>query len=189
MIAEGIYVAHMTTEATPVRTSAADSSSAAGQSDTADQNLDTALSVSRAILAGDWPRLDALLAPGFSYEGDLGRPYTRDEYIGFMQAMRAAMSDMTMDFTHTVSSGDLVSVRFVTRARQTGKFMGAPATGKQLEIRGVFVRRILDGQVVQEWQSTDLLWMLTQMGFGTLLGYSVGAGLLRKTPPIPARVA
>jgi predicted ester cyclase len=131
----------------------------------------------------------SFLAPGFSYDGDLSRPYTRDEYIGFMQAMRAAPSDLTMDFTHTVSSGDLVSVRFVTRARQTGKFMGAPATGKHLEIRGVFVRRVVDDQVVEEWQSTDLLWMMTQMGFTTLLGYSVAAGLLHKTPPIPARTA
>jgi hypothetical protein len=28
-----------------------------------------------------------------------------------MQAMKGAMSDMTMDFTHVVSEGDLVSIR------------------------------------------------------------------------------
>ena len=80
-------------------------------------------------------------------------------------------------------------MRFVTRARQTGKFMGAPATGKPVEIRGVFVRRIAGGQVVEEFQATDLLWMMTQMGFGTLVGYAVGVGLFHKTAPIPARIA
>jgi steroid delta-isomerase-like uncharacterized protein len=154
-----------------------------------DPNVETALAVSRSILAADWATLDSLLADDFSYDGDLGEPYSRDEYIGFMQAMKGAMSDMTMDFTHIVSQGDLVSIRFVTRARQTGKFMGAPATKKDVEIRGIFVRRIVDGLVVHEWQATDLLWMMTQMGFGTLLGYSIAAGALHKSAAVPARIA
>jgi steroid delta-isomerase-like uncharacterized protein len=158
------------------------------QLETTDHNIEIALGVSKAILNGDWQGLDSLLAPDFKYNGDLGEPYNRDEYIGFMQAMKGAMSDMKMEFTHVISQRDLVSVRFVTTARQTGKFMGAPATKKQLEIRGIFVRRIADGQVVEEFQATDLLWMLTQMGFGSLLGYSIGVGLFHKKAPIPARI-
>ena len=65
-----------------------------------DSDAEVALAVSRSILEGDWARLDSLLASGFTYDGDLGSPYSRDEYIGFMQAMKGAMSDMTMDFTH-----------------------------------------------------------------------------------------
>jgi steroid delta-isomerase-like uncharacterized protein len=156
---------------------------------TATRNIDVALGVSRAILQADWKRLDSLLAPDFVYHGDLGVPYNRDEYIGFMQGMKGAMADMNMDFTHIVSQGELVSVRFVTTARQTGKFMGAPATGKNLEVRGIFMRNVRDGLVTQEWQATDLLWMMTQMGFGTLLGYSIAGGLLRRSTPIPSRIA
>lgn len=151
--------------------------------------VETALAVSRSILEGDWARLDSLLAPDFRYHGDLGDVYSRDEYMGFMQALKGAMSDMTMDFTHIVSDGDLVSIRFVTHARQTGKFMGAPATKKAVEIRGIFMRRIVDGLVVEEWQATDLLWLMTQMGFGTLTGYAIAAGLLKKKSPPPARIA
>lgn len=154
-----------------------------------DQDAQTALAVSKAILNADWAALDGLLDADFQYNGDLGAPYSRDEYIGFMQAMKGAMSDMTMDFTHVVSGGGIVAIRFVTKARQTGKFMGAPATNKQVEVRGIFMRRIEGGNVVEEWQSTDLLWMMTQMGFGTLLGYSIAAGLLHKSAPIPARIA
>ena len=47
----------------------------------------------------------------------------------------------------------------------------------------------VDGKVVEEWQATDLLWMMTQMGFGTLMGYSIAAGLLHKSTAIPARIA
>ena len=101
-----------------------------------------AVDVSRQILQGEWSAVDALLADDFRYNGDLGDVYDRDQYVGFMQAMRAAMSDMTMELTHVVSSGGLVSSRFITRARNTGKFMGAPATKKQVEVRGVFIRRV-----------------------------------------------
>ena len=151
-------------------------------------DLETALAVSRSILDGDWARLDSLLAPSFVYHGDLGEPYSRDQYIGFMQAMKGAMSDMTMDFTHQVSQDGVVSIRFITHARQTGKFMGAPATKKQVEIRGIFMRRVEGGQVLEEWQATDLLWLMTQMGFGSLFGYSVAAGLFHKSAKIPARI-
>lgn len=151
-------------------------------------NIDIALGVSRAILDGDWKKLDGLLDPQFVYDGDLGRPYSRDEYIGFMQAMKAALEGMTMDFTHVVAQGDLVSVRFITRAKQTGKFMGAPATKKDVEVRGIFVRKVVGDRVVEEFQATDLLWMMTQMGFGTLLGYSIASGLLKKDAKIPARI-
>lgn len=153
------------------------------------KDIEVALAVSKAILNADWKALDGLLAPNFTYDGDLGTPYSRDEYIGFMQAMKGSMSDMQMEFTHIAAQNGLVSVRFVTKARQTGKFMGAPATKKNLEIRGIFMRKIEDGKVLSEWQATDLLWMMTQMGFGTLMGYSIAAGLLHKSSPIPARIA
>jgi len=155
---------------------------------TNEHDIETALGVSRAILADDWKTLDSLLAPTFTYDGDLGVPYSRDEYIGFMQGMKGAMSDMTMDFTHVVAQNGLVSVRFVTKARQTGAFMGAPASNKNVEIRGVFVRRVENGKVMEEFQATDLLWMMTQMGAGTLFGYWIGAGLLKKSAAIPARI-
>lgn len=151
-----------------------------------EKKKDIALSVSRSILAGDWQKLEGLLGPAFTYTGD-SAVYTRDEYFGFMQALKEAMAEMTMEFTHVVCDGDLVSIRFVTRAKNVGKFMGAPATGKNVVITGIFIRRVEGDRVVQEWQTTDLLGLMTQMGFGTLLGYTVVAGLLKKQSPPPAR--
>lgn len=147
-----------------------------------------ALAVSTSILRGEWGRLDTLLDSGFTYTGD-SAVYSRSEYIGFMQALKDAMSGMTMEFTHVLCDGDLVSIRFVTRARNVGKFMGAPATGKDVVITGQFTRRVVGDKVMQEWQTTDLLGLMTQMGFGTLLGYTIAAGLLKKTsPPPPPRL-
>lgn len=153
---------------------------------TADATKDTALAVSLAIQNDDWRKLDTLLAPGFSYSGD-GMSFSRDEYIGFMQDMKDAFTGMQMEFSHVLCDGEFVTINFISRAKNVGKFMGAPATKKNLEVRGTLVRQIRNGQAVQEWQTTDLMGVMTQMGFGALFGYAVAVGLFKVKAKPPVR--
>ena len=145
-----------------------------------------ALAVSLSIQNNDWKLLDSLLAPDFSYSGD-GLNYTRDEYIGFMQDMKIAFSGMKMEFKHVLADGEFVTINFVSRAKQVGGFMGAPATNKDMEVRGTLIRQIRDGKAIQEWQTTDLLGLMTQMGYPALQGYTIGVGLLKSSLPRPVR--
>ncbi len=89
----------------------------------------TGLAISYAILEGRWNDLANLLDDKFTYTGD-GYVFTKDEYIGFMQDMKAAFSNLKMEFPHVLVDGDLVSIRFISTAVNTGKFMGAPANKK-----------------------------------------------------------
>ncbi len=130
------------------------------------------LSVSKSILNGEWEKLNGLLADDFTYSGD-GMEFNKQQYIDFMKGMKSAMSNMNMEFTHVVNEGDLVNIRFITTCKHTGNFMGAPATNKNLNIGGIFIRKVKGNKVVQEWQTTDLLGTMSQMGFGTLLAYSI----------------
>ena len=146
----------------------------------------TALAVSYAILEGRWNDLDNLLDDKFTYTGD-GFVFTKDEYIGFMQDMKAAFSNLKMEFPHVLVDGDMASVRFISTAVNTGKFMGAPANKRNLEIHGIFMRKIQNGKVMQEWQTTDLLGVMKQIGFGALMGYSVFVGLFNVKQERPVR--
>jgi predicted ester cyclase len=146
----------------------------------------TALAVSYAILEGRWTDLDNLLDDNFTYTGD-GFVFTKNEYIGFMQDMKAAFSDLKMQFPHVLVDGDHASVRFISTAINTGKFMGAPANKKNLEINGIFIRKVKDGKVMQEWQTTDLLGVMKQIGFGALMGYSLFVGLFKVKQKRPVR--
>ena len=146
----------------------------------------TVLAVSYAILEGRWNDLDKLLDDKFTYTGD-GFVFTKDEYIGFMQDMKAAFSDLKMEFPHVLVDGDMASVRFISTAVNTGKFMGAPANKRNLEIHGIFMRKIQNGKVMQEWQTTDLLGVMKQIGFGALMGYSVFVGLFNVKQERPVR--
>jgi predicted ester cyclase len=147
---------------------------------------ETALAVSRAILDGRWDDLAALLDDDFTYTGD-GFVFTKDEYIGFMQDMREAFSGLSMEFPQVLVDGDQVSVRFVSKAVNTGSFMGAPANKRNLEVHGIFIRKVRDGKVLQEWQTTDLLGVMKQIGFGALFGYSVFVGLFGVKQKRPVR--
>ncbi len=146
----------------------------------------TALAVSYAILEGRWNDLANLLDDNFTYTGD-GFVFTKDEYIGFMQDMKSAFSDLKMEFPHILVDGDQASVRFISTAVNTGKFMGAPANKKHLEVHGIFIRKIKEGKVMQEWQTTDLLGIMKQIGFGALMGYSVFVGLFNVKQKRPVR--
>lgn len=151
-----------------------------------DQIKETALAVSKSILEGRWNDLDKLLDDKFTYTGD-GFVYTKDEYIGFMQDMKTAFSDLKMQFPHVIAEDDLVTIRFISTAVNTGKFMGAPANNKKLEVNGICIRKVKDGKVLQEWQTTDLLGVMSQIGFGALMGYSVFVGLFKVQQPRPVR--
>jgi predicted ester cyclase len=146
----------------------------------------TALAVSYAILEGRWNDLANLLDDKFTYTGD-GFVFNKDEYIGFMQDMKAAFSNLKMEFPHILVDGDQASVRFISTAVNTGKFMGAPANKKNLEVHGIFIRKVKDGKVIQEWQTTDLLGVMKQIGFGALMGYSLFVGLFNAKQKRPGR--
>ena len=144
----------------------------------------TAYAVSRSILEGDWEKLDGLLDKNFTYTGD-GAVYTKDQYIGYMQSMRAAFSNFDMVLDKTVVEGNYVAVRFTANVINTGSFAGAPANNKHLVVNGSFQRRVENGKVMQEWQSTDILGVMTQIGFGATFGYSVFVtGFKVKAKPI-----
>jgi predicted ester cyclase len=151
-----------------------------------EQVKEIALAVSKAILEARWNDLDNLLNDKFTYTGD-GFVFTKDEYIGFMQDMKVAFSNLKIQFPHVIVDGDLATIRFISTAVNTGKFMGAPANNKNLEVNGICIRKVKDGKVMQEWQTTDLLGVMKQIGFGALFGYSLFVGLFNVKQARPIR--
>ncbi len=136
------------------------------------ETAQTAYAVSRAILEGNWEKLDELLASDFTYTGD-GYHFSKDEYIAFMQNMRGAFSNFEMTLDKTITENDFTSIRFTSKVINTGSFMGSPANQKKLTVTGMFQRKVANRKVIQEWQTTDLLGVMSQIGFGATFGYAV----------------
>ena len=135
-----------------------------------DANKTLALAVSRSIAANTLGAdADGLLAPAFVYHGPAGLgprfdgEMTRAEYIGYMTALGAAFSGMTMDFTQVLADGDLVAVHYTNTFKHTGVFAGAPPSGREIRMTGTFVRRVVDGLVVEEWDNPDVAGLIAQV--------------------------
>ena len=61
------------------------------------EQKEVALSVSKAILNGEWDKLSGILSDDFTYTGD-GMHFNKQEYIDFMKGMKGAFSNMNMKF-------------------------------------------------------------------------------------------
>ncbi len=129
------------------------------------QNKEIALNLSRAIMKGDWKQVDGLIADDFFYIAD-GRPKIgKQQYIGFMQnVLSTAMTDMDMKFLRVVGEGNMVSVDYTNHMTNSGAFFGMPATGKRVIATGQFIREVKNGKITAEWQTTNGLGLMQQLG-------------------------
>ncbi|MBP7688976.1 MAG: ester cyclase [Thermoflexales bacterium] len=128
-------------------------------------NKEIALGVSRAIMNGEWDKVEELLADNFQYIGDGNPPINKQQYIGFMRGVLCAgMTDMDMQFLRVVAEGDLVAVDYTNAMTHSGPFYGVPATGKRVLGTGQFMREVKDGKVTAEWQTTNALGLMQQLG-------------------------
>jgi predicted ester cyclase len=130
-----------------------------------EHNKQIALDLSRAIMNGEWSRVDELIADEFNYIGD-GKPAIgKSQYIGFMRdVLCRGMTQMDMKFLSVIAEGDLVAVDYTNDMTHSGEFFGIPATGKRVRSTGQFMRKIKDGKVTGEWQTTNSLGLMQQLG-------------------------
>ncbi|NOS93863.1 MAG: SnoaL-like domain-containing protein [Cyclobacteriaceae bacterium] len=128
-------------------------------------NKKIALTLSSAIAKGQWDLVDNLLVPDFTYVSDGQLPLNKEQYIYFMRnVLCAAMTDMEMRFLHVIEEDNLVAVLYTNEMTHTGPFMGVPPTGKRVVATGQFIRQVEEGRIVAEWQTTNAMGLLAQLG-------------------------
>ena len=90
---------------------------------------------------------------------------TKDGVLAFFRMQLAAFPDMRMEVQDVVASGD----KIVARVRYTGtnrrEFMGAPASGKSVDVQLIDIFRFGDDGLAREhWGVMDQLTMMQQLG-------------------------
>ena len=130
-----------------------------------EKNKEVCLGVSKAIMNGEWDKVEELLADDFTYVGDGAEPINKEQYIGFMKnVLCGAMTEMDMKFLRVIAEGDLVSVDYTNAMTHTGEFFGIPATNKRVFASGQFIREVKNGKVTAEWQTTNAMGLMGQLG-------------------------
>ena len=54
--------------------------------------------------------------------------------------------------------------RWTATGTHQGQFMSVAPTGKRFTITGITIDRIVNGQIVEEWQEWDALGLMQQLG-------------------------
>ena len=113
----------------------------------------------------DYSIADEVLAPDF-YANFIGMPpmTSRDAWKGMAQGFLGAFSDFHLTVEHALCEGEWAGGNWTWTARHTGDFMGIPATGKNVQVRGLGFYRILDGRIVEEHVIEDIMALLVQVG-------------------------
>ena len=87
-----------------------------------------------------------------------------EQYKGLCQASFTAFPDLHITTDDLVAEGDKVAKVYTANSTHKGEFMGIPATGKRIVVKGIEVFRIADGKIAELWASMDNLGMMQQLG-------------------------
>lgn len=88
----------------------------------------------------------------------------REGLKSFVQALRAALSDVDAEVEHVLVDDGQLAFRWRITGRHTGQFMGIPASGNHVETTGNDVGVMRDGKLVERWCEQDQLALMTQLG-------------------------
>jgi predicted ester cyclase len=111
---------------------------------------------------------DELYAP--DYVDHVGRGPEASRVIGpegIKQAVtlfRTAFPDLRYEVEAQLAEGELVLSRFSASGTQTGSFLGAAPSGRQVTYTGMDLNRIVNGKIVESWVNYDALALLQQLG-------------------------
>jgi predicted ester cyclase len=69
--------------------------------------------------------------------------------------VRSAFSDIRMTEEEVMANGDMVGVVGLWRGTHDRPFFGIEATGRSVEMRGMVLWRIVEGQLAERWAVLD----------------------------------
>jgi steroid delta-isomerase-like uncharacterized protein len=81
-----------------------------------------------------------------------------------VQRYREALSGLTVSIEHQFTDGDYVATRYTITGTHEGDLMGTPPSGKDVAFSGITISRCKDGRIAEEWELTDTVALLGQVG-------------------------
>lgn len=111
---------------------------------------------------GNLDAFDEIVAPDYVLHPDevRGADGLREMVAGY----RSALSDLSVTVDQQFTEGDYVATRYTIRGTHDGELMGTPATGKPVAFTGITISRCEGGRILEEWEITDMLGLLGQIG-------------------------
>jgi predicted ester cyclase len=132
----------------------------------------------KEVEKGDLNGVSKVLAPDF-VDHDLlpDQEPDRESYKRSLSEDRAAFSDFDITIEDQIAEGDKVVTRFTWRGtHDRGKSMGMAPTGKKVEVKAIYIHRIVEGMIKEEWSASDTLQRLRPSSAAPEPGHSGETG-------------
>lgn len=132
--------------------------------------------VRRAYLEGMNPRdmgvIRAVFAPDYVNYFPAGQGLIRglDNFVAALTEFLDAFSDLTFTIDDVLGEADRVALRWSARGVHTGDYRGIPPTvviaptGRDISFSATDIYRVVDGRIVEEWNTLDGFDIMRQMG-------------------------
>lgn len=80
------------------------------------------------------------------------------------ELFQAAFPDASVEIEQLVAADDRLVIYRTLRGTHKRVFMGIEPTGREVEVVGMALYRLEDGQIAEEWQVMDMFGLLVQLG-------------------------
>jgi len=121
--------------------------------------------LNEVINEGRLERTDDLVKEDFVELDPLpGQEQGREGLKAVIHQLRTAFPDMHWVVKELVAEGDKVVTRFVWTGTHRGEFIGIPATGRSVEVKGVVIDRLEDGKMADSRILMDTFGLMQQLG-------------------------
>jgi predicted ester cyclase len=119
---------------------------------------------------GNFDALDALVTPDYVLHPEEMRG--PDGLKQMVEGYRSAFSGLRVTIDQQFTEGDYIATRTTIRGTHDGELMGIPPSGKEVEFTGLTISRCEGGRIVEEWELTDTVGLLGQIGALPALAHS-----------------
>ncbi|MBM4461556.1 MAG: ester cyclase [Chloroflexi bacterium] len=128
------------------------------------ENMAIVRRVVDALNKGDVSILDEVCSVDFAYHNPIGPDMDREGLKKAQAMMSMAFPDRHIVVADMFAAEDRVATRATVRATHRGELWGVPPTGKEMAFSSFIIDRFKGDKIVEEWQMTDFLGLMRQLG-------------------------
>jgi serine phosphatase RsbU (regulator of sigma subunit) len=110
------------------------------------------------VSRGNISVIDELLSPAFVDRSLLpGQGPTREDFKRSVAEILDAFSSTSFTIEEQIAEGDTVVTKYKERSVIRGEFGGLPPTGTEEMFEGIYIHRISDDKIIEEWSQANTL--------------------------------
>ncbi len=110
------------------------------------------------LARGNLDVIDELVAPDFVDRSLLpGQGPTREDFKRSVAEILDAFRITSFTIEEQIAEGDTVVTKYTERSVIRGEFAGLPPTGTEETFEGIYIHRVSDGKIIEEWSQANTL--------------------------------